>query len=50
LTTTRFDEGLLSGIVGMYHLDGVDEGIATYEIYEMVITERGELQSIGLSN
>jgi hypothetical protein len=34
----------------MYHLDGVDEGIATYEIYEMVIIGPGEIQSIGLSN
>jgi hypothetical protein len=32
-------------MVGMYHLDSVDEGIATYEIYEVVITGPGELQS-----
>ena len=44
-TSARFNEGLLGGMVGMYHLDSVDEGIATYEIYEVVITGPGELQS-----
>jgi hypothetical protein len=46
----RLNEGLLGGMVGMFHLDSVDEGIATFEIYEVVVIGPGELLSIGLCN